>query len=65
MGEKPSNMEVPTHFFRAYFVDTGEFQLFDNSFYIQPVADELQFIQRHLEHMDTNGGRFRVVVRDV
>ena len=65
VGEKPSNMEVPTHFFRAYFVDTGEFQLLDNSFYIQPVADELQFIQRHLEHMDTNGGRFRVVVRDV
>ena len=65
VGEKPSNMEVPTHFFRAYFVDTGEFQLLDNSFYMQPVADELQFIQTHLEHMHTNGGRFHVVVRDI
>jgi hypothetical protein len=65
VGFKPDDDGVPGHFFRAYFMDTGEFRLLDEEFLMQPLADELFFIHRHLELMDRAGGRFSVAKRDV
>lgn len=58
VGVKPIDDGVPGHFFRAFFVDTGKFRLLDEEFEMKPVADEILFIQQHLESMDKNGGRF-------
>ncbi|WP_231362941.1 hypothetical protein [Thioalkalivibrio sp. ALJ7] len=64
VGPKPEEDGVPGHFFRAFFVDTGEFRLLDEEFLIEPVADEILFVHAHLEKMDTEGGRFQVAERN-
>lgn len=64
VGPKPEDDGVPGHIFRAYFVDTGEFRLLGEDFHIPPVADEILFIQAHLEKMDREGGRFQTASRD-
>ena len=64
VGAKPIDDGVPGHFFRAYFVDTAEFRLLDSEYPIKPMADELLFVQAHLEKMDTEGGRFQLAKRD-
>lgn len=64
VGPKPLDDGVPGHFFRAFFIDTGEFRLLDEDFKMKPVADEILFIQRHLELMDKEGGRFQAAQRD-
>ena len=65
VGARPEKNGIPSHFFRAFFVDTGEFQLLDEEFEIKPLADEIIFVQRHLELMDQEGGRFQPAKRDV
>ena len=55
---------MPGHFFRAYFVDTGELRLLDEEFPIDQLAEELLFVHARLELMDRDGGRFRVVNRE-
>ncbi|WP_019624492.1 hypothetical protein [Thioalkalivibrio thiocyanoxidans] len=64
VGPKPQEDGVPGHFFRAFFVDTGEFRLLDEEFLIEPVADEILFVHAHLEKMHTEGGRFQVAERN-
>ena len=64
VGPKPEDDGVPGHFFRAYFVNTGEFRLLGEDFLMPPVAGEILFIQAHLEKMDQEGGRFQVAKRD-
>ena len=64
VGAKPAEDGVPGHFFRAYFVDTAEFRLLDVEYSIKPMADELLFVQAHLEKMDREGGRFQRAQRD-
>ncbi|KGF73882.1 hypothetical protein DO97_05845 [Neosynechococcus sphagnicola sy1] len=64
VGARPADDGVPGHFFRAYFVDTGEFRLLDEDFAMKPLADEVLFVQAHLELMDTEGGRFQPAKRD-
>lgn len=64
VGPKPENDGVPGHFFRAYFVDSGEFRLLDEEFKMQPLADELLFIHRHLSKLDENGGMLRNAKRE-
>ncbi len=64
VGYKPEEDGVPGHFFRAYFVDTGEFRLLDEEFMMQPVADEILFVHSHLEKMGREGGRFQRAERD-
>jgi hypothetical protein len=48
---------VPTHFFRAYFIDSGEFQLLDKRYKMQPLADALAELHGALEQRDGRGGR--------
>lgn len=57
VGVKPKEEGVPGHFFRAYFIDSGEFRLLNKEFKMQPLADELLSIHRHLIELDENGGR--------
>jgi hypothetical protein len=59
VGERPSEVGVPGHFLRAYFVDTGEFCLLDKLYEIKPISDELLFVHSHLKNMDKEGGRFQ------
>lgn len=59
VGSKPENDGVPGHFFRAYFVDSGEFRLLNEEFKMQPLADELFFLHHHLVTLDQSGGRLR------
>lgn len=63
VGCRPAEEGVPGHFFRAYFVDTGEFRLLDEDFEMKPIADELLFVHGHLELMDKEGGRFQPAKR--
>ena len=64
VGAKPIDTQVPGHFFRAYFVDTGEFRLLDEDYEMKPLADEVLFVQAHLERMEKEGGRFQRAERD-
>lgn len=45
-------------------MDTGEFRLLDEDFEMKPLADEVLFVQHHLELMDKEGGRFQPAKRD-
>jgi hypothetical protein len=65
VGAKPKEDEVPGHFFRAYFPDTGEFRLLNEEFKIQPLAGELLFVHHHLTTLDQNGGMLRNANREV
>lgn len=65
VGAKPEGGGVPGHFFRAYFLDTGEFRLLNEEFKIQPLAEELLFVHHHLTTFDQNGGMLRNVTREV
>ena len=64
VGIRPKNDGVPGHFFRAFFVDTGEFRLLDEDFEMKPLSDEVLFVQYHLQLMDKEGGRFQAANRD-
>ena len=64
VGARPENDGVPGHFFRAFFVDTGEFRLLDEDYEMKPLADEVLVVQHHLELMDKEGGRFQPSKRD-
>ena len=64
VGTRPGDNEIPAHFFRAYFVDTGEFRLLDEDFEMKPIADEILFVHCHLELMDKEGERFQPAKRD-
>lgn len=60
-GPKPSDAGVPEHLFRAYFVDTGEFQLLGESFEVPPLVDEMKRVHERLEELSSNGGRLRPI----
>lgn len=64
VGPKPEDDGVPGHFFRAYFVDSGEFRLLNEEFKMQPLADELLFVHHHLSKLDENGGMLRNASRE-
>ena len=49
VGLEPKKSGVPAHFFRAFFADTGRFQLLGETFAIQPLLDELHRIHLLLE----------------
>ena len=51
--------EVPTHYFRAYFVDTGVFQLLGNKYEIRPLAEAIVEFHNKLLSCDANGGRLK------
>lgn len=57
-GSKPLGQRVPVKFFRAYFTNTGEFEVMGQIFRIQPIVDEIQRIHNLLIEYDKNGSRF-------
>jgi hypothetical protein len=57
-GPTRDSKGVPTHYFRAFFIDTGTFKILDTSFVLQPVVDELMRIHYALEEFDEKGGVF-------
>jgi len=61
VGPRPDT-DVPTHMFRAYFLDAGEFEILGKRYAIQPLADEIGLIYQRLKDCDSDGGRFRNVM---
>ena len=61
VGPWPSGEDVPGHFFRAYFIDTGAFQLLGHQYPMQTVADEIVRVHNLLIQFRENGGRFAQV----
>lgn len=57
-GPKPPDERGPLIFFRAYFIDTGEFEILGKLFSIPPVVDELGRIHNLLAECDEAGSRF-------
>lgn len=53
--------QVPAHYFRAFFIDTGIFKILDNEFLIQPISNELVNVHNLLVYFDQNGGRLPTV----
>jgi len=49
--------EVPTHYFRAYFINTGCLRILDQEFFVLPIADEVVRVHSLLVSFDENGGR--------
>lgn len=58
IGPTPELDGVPTHIFRAYYVDTAKFQLLDKTYDIQPIASEVARVHSKLLDMDQSGGMF-------
>lgn len=59
-GPKPSGYRGPFHLFRAYFIDTGEFEILGATSLVPPIADEIGRIHNLLTEWDRNGSRLRV-----
>jgi hypothetical protein len=58
VGPSPVGQGGPAmHLFRAYFVDTGDFELLGRRFSIPAIAGEVLRIRARLEEMDQKGGR--------
>ena len=49
--------DVPTHMFRAYYVDAGIFEMLGKRYEIEPIANEIVRVHDRLMFCDTNGGR--------
>ena len=49
--------QVPTHYFRAFFIDSGIFRVLDQEIAMQPVVDELVRLHNLLVAYDEQGGR--------
>lgn len=57
-GTKPPEDRGPLNFFRAYFINTGEFEVLGNVFQIQPIVDEIFRIHQILRDCIEDGSRF-------
>ena len=57
VGPMPKSGGVPLHLFRAYFVDTGEFELLGQRFNMPLIAGEVLRVEAGLRRMDGNGSR--------
>jgi hypothetical protein len=57
-GTKPSGDRGPLKFFRAYFINTDEFEILGNVFQIQPIVDEIFRIHQILLDCIKDGSRF-------
>jgi hypothetical protein len=56
-GRKPPEDRGPLHFFRAYFIDTGEFEILGKSFSLPPLVDEIGRIHNLLLACEAAGSR--------
>lgn len=57
VGPLPDKQEVPVHRFRAFYVDTGEFEILGDRFAMQPLVDEICRIHQALRICDEKGCR--------
>jgi hypothetical protein len=51
--------DVPSHLFRAYYVDAGIFEMLGERYEIEPLANEIVRIHDRLAFCDANGGRLK------
>lgn len=58
VGPNPPDDRGPLKFFRAYFLNTGEFEILGESFCIQPLIDEMSELHSLLREAEKNGSRF-------
>ncbi len=56
VGPLPQNDDVPTHIFRAYYVDAGLFEMLGKRYEIEPLAHEMLRMYDRLLLADRNGG---------
>jgi hypothetical protein len=49
--------EVHTHYFRAYFINTGHLRILDQEFFVQPLVEEVVHLHNLLVSFQENGGR--------
>lgn len=57
IGHSLKSDGIPGHLFRAYYVDTGEFEVLGQRFLIPPLIDEIERIDQLLRHSERSGGR--------
>ncbi len=50
---------VPTHLFRAYYIDVGVFEMLGKRYEVEPIAKEIIRLHDRLQSFDVNGGRLR------
>jgi len=58
VGTEIGGEDVASHMFRAYFVDTGMFQLLGKAWKVPPIADENCRIHEKLKTYSNKGDRF-------
>jgi len=58
VGPRPSQDGVPGHFFRAYYLDEGVFQILGESYEISSITSALLDVHGQLKAFDENGCRF-------
>lgn len=51
------NSGIPYHFFKAYFIDTDEFEVLGEAFAMRPIISELKRLNKLLEECGKNGFR--------
>jgi hypothetical protein len=56
-GPLPKNDGVPSHIFRAYYIDVGQFELLGRRYEVEPIANELLRLNEALTKCDREGGR--------
>jgi len=57
-GRKPPVDRGPIKFFRAFFTNTGEFEILGQIFQLQPIVDEIGRLHISLVESDQKGSRF-------
>lgn len=57
VGPLPESDGVPTHIFRAYYIDAGIFEMLGKRYEIEPIAHEILRVHDRLLSADRNGGR--------
>jgi len=57
-GRKPPVDRGPIKFFRAFFTNTGEFEILGQIFHLQPIVDEIGRLHISLVESDQKGSRF-------
>lgn len=58
VGLFSESTDVPVHFFRAYYVDKGVFELLGKRYEINPLAMEVHAVHERLKRMDKAGCMF-------
>jgi hypothetical protein len=57
-GPKPPGDRGPTKLFRAFFTNTGEFEILGRAFTLQPIVNEILRLDNMLKDCLNQGSRF-------